>query len=304
MIDTTTDHYWEYLQDKLISRAESWDKIQIVWIFTHSEIAENDSIKFIKTIVSQYTTLLQRMQDSMSNLKQVFFSGFHYTGYTHPSHHLYESLSEPKAYWGNIAIKTLIERQIAGDPELAFEGPGKKVPYLAWGPYFWADGTNPRLIDSLIWPCEDYRDDDTGGGFHLEQSGKWKEAQMLMNFFENDPVASKWYLDGAKWNECAPTPEEEAEEDGRQFASLPQQQIQVYPNRASNKVSIELPDDLSGKFYCAIYNSEGQLMMSDIADSEESKKFGFFVNNYSNGIYLLVISDGKISRSTKFIVQR
>jgi hypothetical protein len=256
-----------------------------------------DSIRFIKDMVSQYVTLLQRLQDSMANVKQVFFSGFHYTGYTHPSHELYTSLAEPKAYWGNIAIKMLIERQLAGDPELAFEGPGKKVPFISWGPYFWADGTNPRATDGLVWPCDEYRDDDTGGGFHLEDPGKAKEALMFIDFLATNEITSKWYLDGAAWFDCPEIVERSAS------PVLTGGTLHMFPNPASQWVNLTIPAQLSGEAYCTLSAMDGAVLFREIVQLDATHSFTMPVQYYPDGMYLLTVSGKQGLFTAKLVVE-
>lgn len=296
MIDTTSTDYWDYLQEKIDARGDTWDNIQIVWMQTHTELPIDDSILYIKTTVNQYITLLQRIQDSMANVKQVFFTGFHYTGYTHPSHELYEALAEPKAYWGNLAIKVLIERQIAGDPALAFEGPDKKVPWISWGPYWWADGTNPRAIDGLTWSCEEYRDDDTGGGFHLEESGKGKEAMMFIDFLESNLVTGKWYLDGAAWMDCP-----DNVRSGHPHISAAE--IQAYPNPASDWLTIGMPQEISGEVYCTLASLNGQVVMTDMVSLDYGHAFTLSTNAFPNGMYQLTVAHPEGIYSVKILIQ-
>lgn len=296
MIDTTSTDYWDYLQEKIDARGETWDNIQVVWMQTHSELPIFDSILYIKTMVEQYTTLLQRIQDSMANVKQVYLTGFHYTGYTHPSHDLYDALAEPKAYWGNLAIKVLIERQIAGDPALAFEGPNKKVPWIAWGPYWWADGTNPRAYDGLTWSCEEYRDDDTGGGFHLDDIGKAKEALMFIDFLATNEVTGKWYLDGAAWINCP----EDVRKGQSHHASA---DIQAYPNPADAWITIGMPKEASGNVFCTLASMNGQVVMTDYISLQDTHEFYVSTQTYPNGMYQLTIVHPEGIYSTKIMVQ-
>jgi len=296
MIDSTTSFYWDYLEEKLVSRDESWDQIQIVWMQTHSELDIDDSILFVKAMIDQYIELLHIMADSMANLKQVFLTGFHYTGYTHPSHSLYNVLAEPKAYWGNIAIKLLIERQILGDPLLAFEGPNRVAPYISWGPYFWADGANPRSTDGLSWLCSEFRDDDTGGGFHLEDPGKGKEALMLKDFFSTDQVASKWWLDAAKWLPC---PVEE-----RQSAlGLMSHKLEIYPNPASDLINVIVPRVTEGALNYAVYDSGGNVVAQGNKVPDENRSFRMDIQGLPAGFYLIKTGAAGHAWTGKFFIQ-
>jgi len=48
------------------------------------------------------------------------------------------------------AVKNAIQDQIGGDPNMNFDpSKGKvKAPWIAWGPYYWANGLNPR---ATVW---------------------------------------------------------------------------------------------------------------------------------------------------------
>lgn len=90
--------------------------------------------------------------------------------------------SEPYAYQSGFAVKWLIRDQIR-------KAPGTR-PWLAWGPYLWADGMEERS-DGLIWECDDLADDGT----HPSESGKQKVAEMLLDFLKTAPTAKSWFVD-------------------------------------------------------------------------------------------------------------
>jgi hypothetical protein len=50
---------------------------------------------------------------------------------------------EPDSYETGFAVKDVIAAQIAGEPKLSYRG-RSRAPWLAWGPYLWADGLRPR----------------------------------------------------------------------------------------------------------------------------------------------------------------
>ena len=98
----------------------------------HAESFENQLENIVKNILARYP-----------NVKQVFLSSrtrsYTYCSGLHP---------EPYAFETGFLVKWLIERQIQGDPALNFDPDRGNVlaPYLAWGPYLWADGPNPRSM--------------------------------------------------------------------------------------------------------------------------------------------------------------
>jgi hypothetical protein len=84
----------------------------------------------------------------------------------------------------------LIQRQIKGDETLSFEGTKVLSPVLLWGPYLWADGVTPRQSDKLVYN----RDDLAGDGTHPSQAGRQKVANVMLEFFKNDPLAKSWFM--------------------------------------------------------------------------------------------------------------
>jgi hypothetical protein len=73
-------------------------------------------------------TVLARFADDYPNLKLAFLMSDglrHYAGV------------EPHVYQEAFAVKWLIESQINNDAGTTFEGEGRRIPWLAWGPYIW-----------------------------------------------------------------------------------------------------------------------------------------------------------------------
>jgi hypothetical protein len=65
------------------------------------------------------------------------------------------------------------------------------APWVTWGPYLWANGTNPRS-DGLVWLRSDYEAD----GATLSEAGARKSAGMLMKFLLTEPTAAGWFSPG------------------------------------------------------------------------------------------------------------
>lgn len=141
-------------------------------------------------------TVLQTLQDELPNLQVAYLSSRTYGGYNDVS----SPSPEPTAYEEGFGVKWTIERQMAGDPALNADPDSGPVvaPWIAWGPYLWADGTNPRG-DGLTWECRDFRAD----GVHPVGTGNDKVAQMLLGFLEQEPTAAWMFAD----RELPPAPE-------------------------------------------------------------------------------------------------
>ncbi len=93
---------------------------------------------------------------------------------------------EPYAYEGGFATKWLIAGQIAGEPELNYDATkgAVRAPWIAWGPYLWADGLKARA-DGVVWKREDLGPDGT----HPSLLGREKVARLLMDFLKKDPTS-------------------------------------------------------------------------------------------------------------------
>lgn len=123
------------------------------------------------------------------NLKLMFITSRIYAGYaTVPLN------PEPYAYEYGFSVKWAIQAQIdqmrngTVDP-IAGNLDYKKgiAPWIAWGPYIWADGTSPRS-DGLTWDRQEYMPDGT----HPNPQGREKIAKMLLDYLFNSPYAG-WF---------------------------------------------------------------------------------------------------------------
>jgi hypothetical protein len=121
------------------------------------------------------------------NVKLSWWGTREYGGYATTSNN-----PEPYAYRSAFAVKWMIERQIQGvalnhDPA---QGP-ITAPWMAWGPYLWADGLNARG-DGLAWEPRDFQSD----GVHPNSRGRVKEAGPWAGLIRTDPLFSSWAIPG------------------------------------------------------------------------------------------------------------
>jgi hypothetical protein len=141
------------------------------------------------SLQSQLQSIAQNLLIKFPNIKLAYYSSMNYTGYSDGAATLNP---EPYAYESGFAVKNAIEDQISGDPTMNFDPTKGTVyaPWVAWGPYYWANGMIPRS-DQLTWSCQDLYIDGTHPS---DPSGRIKVSTQLLNFLKTDDTASKWFL--------------------------------------------------------------------------------------------------------------
>ncbi|MGE5499255.1 MAG: T9SS type A sorting domain-containing protein, partial [Syntrophothermus sp.] len=174
---------------------------------------------------NELVTVVKNIKQKFPNCSIVYLSGRTYGGYATSSLN-----PEPYAYESGFSVKWLIERQISGDTALACTGSSAKAPWLAWGPYLWADGLTPRS-DGLTWTIDDFV---TSDHTHPSDSGRRKVAGMLLDFLKTDPTAVVWFT---KNNQTGVTAGRDVQPAGFSLA-------QNYPNpfNPSTRISYSLTE--------------------------------------------------------------
>jgi hypothetical protein len=182
---------WRGLEDELAAAGVTPEQVQGVWIKLAQRIEASGYDGFPASALAyrqEFVTVMQMLQERLPNLQVGYVTSRVYGGYNDVS----SPSPEPMAYEEGFGVKWAIESQINGDPQLNADPDAGEViaPYLAWGPYIWADGTTPRS-DGLTWSCDELRAD----GAHLETDGNRKVAAMLMEFLEAEPTAAWLFSD-------------------------------------------------------------------------------------------------------------
>lgn len=188
-VSNPNDDFWATLDQRLATSGVTPQQVQVVWL-KQARASVDPSEQFptdAEIFQDQLRDIVQIAKSRFPNLKIAYLSSRIYAGYASTS------LSpEPEAYQSGFGVKWLIEAQINGDPTLNYDPAQGSVvaPWLAWGPYMWADGQTPRS-DGLTWLCSDFVDDGT----HPSGSGAAKVAGMLQAFFHSEATAVSWYID-------------------------------------------------------------------------------------------------------------
>ncbi len=178
--------YWTVLQQRLTAMGLTAAQVQVAWLKEADAQPANNFPVHAQTLRDELRTIAGNLHDKFANLQLCYLSSRIYGGYAAQG-----SLNpEPQAYESGFAAKWLIQNQIDGDVNLNYgQLPGAvRAPLLLWGPYLWADGTNPRS-DGLVWLQTDLEGDAT----HPSPSGEQKVAGLLTAFFAADPTAAAWW---------------------------------------------------------------------------------------------------------------
>jgi len=176
--------YWTTVMTRLQMAGVDPEEVNVAWV---KEAVAGPTLPFpqdAQQLQGYLRAIAQNLHDKFPNLTLAYFSSRIYAGYASTNLN-----PEPYAYQSGFAVKWLIEEQINGSPALNYDrraGPVES-PWLAWGPYLWADGLIPRS-DGLIWECSDFQPDGT----HPSTSGREKVAQMLLSFFHTEPTVVQW----------------------------------------------------------------------------------------------------------------
>jgi hypothetical protein len=181
--------YWEEVDRRLEAAGVARGQVQAAWVLQANPGPVRPFPEESKELQVNLADTLRVMQARFPNLKIAYLSSRTYAGYASSPLN-----PEPFAYEGGFAVKWLIADQISGKPELNFD-PAKgplRAPWIAWGPYLWADGIKANK-DGLSYSREDYVDAD---GTHPSPSGRMKVAVRLLEFLKTDPTSARWFTAG------------------------------------------------------------------------------------------------------------
>ena len=175
---------WSVLDTRLANAGVSARQVAAAWVKL-ADASPNEAFPVhAQRLRDEIVLVLPLLRQRFPNLQVAYLSSRIYGGYATTNLN-----PEPYAYESAFAVKWVIEAQLAGSLPYPSSGSTAVAPWVAWGPYLWADGLVPRS-DALTWACSDLRDDGT----HPSASGAQKVAQMLLQFVQTDATAREWFL--------------------------------------------------------------------------------------------------------------
>jgi hypothetical protein len=180
-------NYWKIVDQRIKDAGVTNQQVEAIWMEQVIPGNTGDFPEFAKRLQGYIQDSLHNAMNHFPNLKLTYLSSRSYGGYT-----VFGGSPEPLAYETGFAVKWLIADQIAGKPELNYDPAKGKVvaPWLAWGPYLWADGVKGRK-DGLVLLRADYKETD---GLHPSEAGLQKFVKLLMDFFQTDATARPWFV--------------------------------------------------------------------------------------------------------------
>ncbi len=194
--DSPLDSNYDRIRDSELATLGLTEKqVQVAWVKVANAlpgVSLPSSSADAYALETSLGGILRALKVRYPNLQQVFITSRIYAGYATSTLN-----PEPYAYEYGFSVKWIVQAQIdqmtqggtivdtrAGDLNYA----AGKAPWIAWGPYLWADGPNPRS-DGLTWVLSDF----AGDGTHPSSpQGEGKVADMLLKFFIADP-RTPWF---------------------------------------------------------------------------------------------------------------
>lgn len=194
--DSASDADYDRVRDTVLApRGLSEAQVQIAWVKVANagpRTALTSPQADAWRLLTQQGNIVRALKARYPNMQQVFLSSRIYGGYATTALN-----PEPYAYESGFAVKWLVGAQIEQmrsgqvDPRAGDLDYTTVAPWIAWGPYLWADGMRPRS-DGLRW----LRGDLAADGTHPSVSGRQKVGALLLDFFKTSPQASCWFLAG------------------------------------------------------------------------------------------------------------
>jgi len=174
---------WATVDRRLTAAGATPQQVTTAWLKLANAQPTEAYPTHAQMLRDHFIAVLRNLKTRYPNVQLAYLSSRIYAGYATTTLN-----PEPFAYESAFAVRETIAAQVHG--ELPFDiGGSAAAPWLAWGPYLWADGLRPRS-DGLTWSCSDLGPDGT----HPSETGRRKVADLLLSFMKSDPTARLWFL--------------------------------------------------------------------------------------------------------------
>ncbi|MEK6572468.1 MAG: hypothetical protein AABZ61_13925, partial [Bacteroidota bacterium] len=127
--------FWAVVDQRLGSAGVTRQQVQVAWVKEADAGPTQPFPTHALTLQNKFEAIARILRSRFPNIKIAYWSSRTYGGYATSTLN-----PEPYAYESGFAVKWLIEKQINGDTSLTYSGGSPRAPWLAWGPYLWADG--------------------------------------------------------------------------------------------------------------------------------------------------------------------
>lgn len=172
-MDEATDPYWTWFDQRVAAAGLGLDQVQVVWLKQSLQGGGSPWPTGAQTLQQDLAEIVAVLVGRCPNLRVVYLASRIW------------GANEPWNFETAFAVKGVISDQVA-----AIAGGTADGPWLAWGPYLWADGLTPRS-DGLSWDPNLHLEPDLT---HPSLAGEEQVADLLEVFFTTDALASTWYL--------------------------------------------------------------------------------------------------------------
>lgn len=182
----TGTRYWSVVDDRLKATGVTAAQVQAVWMKQADAGPTQGFPAYAETLSAEMEDIARVVARRFPNARLMYLSSRTYGGYATTGLN-----PEPYAFESGLAVRWLIRRQLEGKAELNFDAAKGLVraPWLSWGPYLWAKGTEKNAA-GLAYDREDYAADGT----HPSPSGQQKAAGELLRFFRTDSTTRPWFV--------------------------------------------------------------------------------------------------------------
>jgi hypothetical protein len=171
--------YLRIVYTALASSGVTADQVQAVWLkeaiaTDHPGTEHLSFTAYAHQLRGDLDAIIAMLTAHFRNLRLIYISTRTYAGYSVAAIN-----PEPYAYETGFGVKWTVAGRMAHP---------RARPWVAWGPYLWADGMHPRS-DGLTWACSDFGPDGT----HPSLQGADKVARMLLHFFKTNRTTRTWF---------------------------------------------------------------------------------------------------------------